>query len=293
MAAIHLATAPVSWGIMEERDSTYWPTWNQVLDEIAALDFNGTELGPYGFYPIDAAKLRDELAKRKLTLTSAFVPIGFFEEGRQAGDLKIARDTAKLLKALDCPYIVLADAMRPVGAPDPDAEAWNKAAKLMEALAVEFKNEMGMDTVFHLEAGSRLETPADMDKMAELTDPALVGICLDTGHHAYSDGDPRAAIAKYGKRIRYFHLKDLNPEIARRVKTEGLDFDTAVKQGIFPPIGTGKVDIAGVIDDIKKLGYEGWIVVEQDTLGTHDAQGRTPYEAVKISREYLRNTLGL
>ena len=293
MASIHLATAPVSWGIMEETDSTHWPTWQQVLDEIARLDFNGTELGPYGFYPTDPVQLRDELSRRSLTLTSAFVPVGLFEARRQESDIELARKVAGLLKALNCPYIVLADAMRPAGASDPTMDDWRSAARLMETLALEFRNDMGLDTVFHLEAGSRLETPAHMDLLAELTDPALIGICLDTGHHAYSDGDPRAAIAKYGKRIRYFHLKDLNKEIARRVKTEGLDFYTAVKQGIFPPIGTGSVDIAGVIDDIKQLGYEGWIVVEQDTLGTHDSAGRTPFEAVGVSRRFLRETLGL
>src|SRR5262249_14916404 len=118
---------------MEETDSTYWPTWKQVLDEIAALDFNGTELGPYGFYPTDPAQLRGELGKRNLTLTSAFVPVGLFEARRQEADIKLARDVAKLLKALDCPYIVLADAMRPAGAPDPTAEDWRSAAQLMES----------------------------------------------------------------------------------------------------------------------------------------------------------------
>jgi inosose dehydratase len=293
LTAIHLATAPVSWGIMEETDSTDWPTWKQVLDEIAALGFNGTELGPYGFYPTDPTQLKEELARRELTLTSAFVPVGLFEMRRQEGDIKLARDVAKLLKALDCPYIVLADAMRPAGEPEPDMAAWREAAQLMEALAREFRDEMALDTVFHLEAGSRLETPAHMDLLAELTDPALIGICLDTGHHAYSGGDPRAAIAKHGKRIRYFHLKDLNDSVAQRVKTEGLDFYSAVRQGIFPPIGTGSVDIRGVIDDIKTLGYEGWVVVEQDSLGTHDYAGRTPLEAVGISRQYLRDMLGL
>src|SRR5215470_6002649 len=127
---------------MEETDDTHWPTWQQVLDEIAQLGFSGTELGPYGFYPTDAAQLRDELAKRNLTLTSAFVPVGLFEERRQENDIKLARNVAKLLKALDCPYIVLADAMRPAGAPDPDMDAWRKAARLMEDLAREFRNDM-------------------------------------------------------------------------------------------------------------------------------------------------------
>jgi inosose dehydratase len=293
MAAIHLASAPVSWGIMEETDNTHWPTWDKVLDEISQLGFEGTELGPYGFYPTDPAQLRDELARRRLVLTSAFVPIGFFEPKRQDNDLKIARDTAGILHALKCPYIVLADSVRVPGETSgPDLEAWKRAAQLMESLAREFK-QLGLDTVFHLEAGSHLETPAHMDLLADLTDPALVGICLDTGHHAYSLGDPREALAKHGKRIRYVHLKDLNPDVAYRVREQGLDFYSAVRQGIFPPLGAGSVDIKGVVNDLKGMKYDGWIVAEQDTLDERDAAGRTPYEAVGISRQFLRDILGL
>ncbi len=293
MTKIHLASAPVSWGIMEETDNTHWPTWQKVLDEISQLGFEGTELGPYGFYPTDPAKLREELARRKLILTSAFVPVGLFEPKRQANDVKLARDTAGLLHALNCPYIVLADSVRAPGETvEPDMDAWKRAAQLMESLAKEFK-QIGLDTVFHLEAGSHLETPAHMDLLADLTDPALVGICLDTGHHAYSLGDPREALARHGKRIRYIHLKDLNPEVAYQVREQGLDFYTAVRRGIFPPLGAGTVDILGVVHDLKAMGYDGWIVAEQDTLDERDAAGRTPYEAVGISRQFLRDMLEL
>jgi inosose dehydratase len=293
MGVIHLASAPVSWGIMEETDSTHWPTWQKVLDDIHELGFEGTELGPYGFYPTDPKQLKDELSSRNLILTSAFVPVGLFEPRRQEADIKLAKQVADLLRALDCPYIVLADAVRPPNDTfEPDREAWTKAARLMESLAKDFK-KIGLDTVFHLEAGSHLETPAHMDLLAELTDPALIGICLDTGHHAYSGGDSRQALKKHGKRIRYIHLKDLNAEVARHVHDEGLDFYTAVRQGIFPPLGTGNVDIKGVIEDLKASGYQGWIVAEQDTLDPRDAKGRTPLQAVGISRRFLRETLGV
>src|SRR5258708_12272297 len=102
---IRLASAPVSWGIMEETDSTHWPTWQKVLDEIQQLGFDGTELGPYGFYPTDAGQLRDELAQRHLTLTSAFVPIGLFEPPRQQPDVELARKLPTLLLALHFPSI--------------------------------------------------------------------------------------------------------------------------------------------------------------------------------------------
>lgn len=290
MPTFRFASAPVSWGIMEETDDSHWPTWQQVLDEMCQIGFGGTELGPYGFYPTDPTVLKAELDRRNLILTSAFVPIGLFDPARQDADIQLAQKVAGLLKALNCPYIVLADSIRPAGTPDPTSPDWDKAARLMESLAREFK-QIGMDTVFHLEGGSRLETPAHMDLLASMTDPDLVGICLDTGHHAYSGGDPREALAKHGKRIRYVHLKDLNQSIAKRVQTEGLDFYTATKLGIFPPLGEGSVDIPGVLADLKALDYSGWIVTEQDLLGTHDAKGRTPFEAVSQSWRYLQGLL--
>lgn len=284
---IRFATAPVSWGIMEETDTSHGFTWDQVLDDIAALGFDGTELGPYGFYPTDPGQLKRELTARNLILTSAFVPVGFFEPERQSTDIELARSVAHLLHDLGCPFIVLADAIRPGGdTSEPSDEAWRNTARLMESLAREFKL-LGLDTVFHLEAGSHLETPAHMDLLADLTDPTLVGICLDTGHHAAASGDPRAAVARHNQRIRYVHLKDLKNAVRDRVQSQGLDFYTAVNLGIFPPLGLGDVDIAGVLDDLKAMGYDGWIVVEQDTLGARDSEGRTPFEAVGISRRYL------
>ena len=70
-------------------------------------------------------------------------------------------------------------------------------------------------------------------------------------------------------------------------------WDSAVRAGIFPPIGSGSVDVRGFLDDLKASGYQGWIVVEQDTLDERDAKGRTPLEAVGISRDFLRKTLGI
>ena len=79
MTAVHttlqLANAPVSWGIMEVKGWSPPIPYTRVMDEIAASGYSATELGPYGYYPTDAAKLRDELARRQLELTSAFVPL--------------------------------------------------------------------------------------------------------------------------------------------------------------------------------------------------------------------------
>ena len=75
---------------MEETETSVWPSPEQVLEEISAAGYDGTELGPYGYYPTEAQKLRGALASRGLTLTSAFVPLRWFQPDRLAGDIEAA-----------------------------------------------------------------------------------------------------------------------------------------------------------------------------------------------------------
>ncbi|OGB90674.1 MAG: hypothetical protein A3G35_19130 [candidate division NC10 bacterium RIFCSPLOWO2_12_FULL_66_18] len=291
--SIRVASAPVSWGILEETDNSHWPPSEQVMAEIRAAGFEGTELGPLGYYPTDIPELRAALARHQLTLTSAFVMIGLFEARRREADIAGARREAEILHALGCQFIVLADAMCPPGddAP-PSSAAWREATRLVENLAREFRS-LNLTTVFHLESDSHLKSPDDLDRLCRETDSDLIAICLDTGHHFYNGGDPRAAVKQYGHRIRYVHLKDVDPGVLARVRTEKLDFYTAVKAGVFTPLGLGQADIAGVVEDLKAQGYTGWFVVEQDLLTRRDAAGRTPLEAAKISRGFLREVAGI
>ena len=87
---IQIASAPVSWGVMEETDTSVWPTAAQVLQEIAAAGYDGTELGPYAYYPTEPQQLRATLSRQRLTLTSAFVPLRWFQPERlPAGNLEV------------------------------------------------------------------------------------------------------------------------------------------------------------------------------------------------------------
>jgi inosose dehydratase len=138
-----------------------------------------------------------------------------------------------------------------------------------------------------LEAGSYLATPDDQMRLCALADPDLVGICLDTGHYSYSFGNPRDAIRQYGRRIRYIHLKDVDPAVRERVASNGLDFYGAVRAGVFTPLGRGCAQIGDVVSDLLSAGYQGWLVAEQDVLMPL-AKGGTPFENARKSREFLR-----
>ena len=284
---IRLASAPVSWGVMEETDTSAWPPADQVLDEIAQAGYDGTELGPYGYYPTEATALRAAIGQRGLALTSAFVPLRWFEPERLPADAAALMEVARLLAALDCPFVVVADGMASPDAAEPGDAAWRVAAAAMEDVARDLAH-LGLRTVFHLEAGSHLATPDNQARLCALTDPDLVGICLDTGHYAYSFGDPQTAVREYGNRIRYVHLKDVDPAVRERVAREGMDFYTAVRAGIFTPLGQGCAGIAGVVAGLQSSGYTGWVVAEHDVL-MPIAGGRTPLENARASREFLRS----
>jgi len=67
-----IGTAPDSWGVWFPEDPQQ-TTWERFLDEATVAGYTRIELGPYGFLPTDPHQLRDELAKRDLTLTAGTI----------------------------------------------------------------------------------------------------------------------------------------------------------------------------------------------------------------------------
>src|ERR1700680_1996126 len=111
--AIKVASAPINWGIMEHVELPADYPFNRVLDEIKAAGYSGTELGPYGFLPADSAVLRDELAKRSLTLCSAFVDIELGNEAAHDAGLALVSRSATLIAEAGARLLVLSDKITP------------------------------------------------------------------------------------------------------------------------------------------------------------------------------------
>jgi len=298
--AIRVATAPVSWGVLEVEGWGPQKSYGEVLDEMVQAGYTGTELGPYGFLPTNTAELKAELQKRKLSLLGAFVPLPLPHAGQHEAAYQSAMEVARLLAGNGAPYMVLADAMDPArmavaGSVDEtrdgmDASAWDGAARLLTRVA-RSASELGLRCVFHHHAGTFVETPGEVDRLFALTDPDLLGLCLDTGHYFYGGGDPVECARKYGKRIRHLHFKDVRPAVLDAVRRDRVPYLEAIRMGVFCELGEGGVNLTGVIKELNAAGFDGWGVFEQDIDPTQP--GCNPVESATRSRSYLRRVAGI
>lgn len=300
---IKIANAPCSWGALEFdlEEKSEEIGFEQVLDEIKETGYIGTELGDWGYMPTDPNLLRTELDKRELELLGAFVPVALADKSSHAGGVDAALKVAELMynAGFQNAFIVLADdngsvpeRTRNAGRITPKMglleEQWKVYARGAEKIAKAVKDTYGIRTVFHHHCAGYVETPAEVDKLLGLTDPELLGLCLDMGHYAFGGGDPIEAVKKYGNRIWHVHFKDYSPGAARASKEAQGDYFDALKRGVFCELGKGAVDFNTITNLLKDMEYKDWIVVEQDILpGMGD-----PKNCAKANRDYIK-TLGL
>jgi inosose dehydratase len=298
---IRVGNAPCSWGVLEfDLPPAHAPA-AQVLDEMAAAGYVATELGDWGFLPTEPQTLADEIGRRRLALAGAFVPVALARADAQADGLRRALQTARLLRDAGSgdAFIVLSDdnatvphrtarAGRITAADGLDADEWDEFAARAAAIAAVVRDETGLRTVFHHHCAGYVETPEEIDALMSRTDPALLGLCLDTGHSMFGGGDPLVAIAKHAARFWHVHFKDCAREVAQRAREEGWDYHTAVGRGIFCELGRGMVPFADVRDALRLQNYDGWIIVEQDVLPGLGS----PAASAARNRDFLRR-LGL
>lgn len=295
---IQIGNAPCSWGALEFDLEGESAGYVQVLNEIKATGYTGSELGDWGFMPTDPAALKAELAARDLTLLGAFVPVLLKDPAAHQPGVDVAVRTARLLAdtAGKEPFIVLADdngkipqRTQNAGRVTPEMgltdTEWKIAADGIHAVARAVYRETGLRTVVHHHCAGYIETPAEIKKMLSLTDPQIVGLCLDTGHIQFGGGDPLKILQENASRVWHVHFKDCHPQIAAESRAQQWDYFASVSNGIFCELGQGAVDFPAIKAELDKLGYQGWIVVEQDVLPGMGA----PKASAQRNREYLKS----
>jgi len=298
---IQIANAPCSWGALEFELDGKFLDYQQVLDEMVQTGYAGTELGDWGFMPTDPAELKDVLSSKDLELLGAFVPVPLARAEAHDSGVELALKTAGLMydAGYTSAFIVLADengsvedrrinAGRITSVLGLNDEQWLTFALGADTVARAVRDTYGMRTVFHHHCGGYVETPLELEKLMELTNPELLGLCLDMGHYAFGGGDPVEALNKYYPRIWHVHFKDFDPRIGQDARENNYDYFESVEQGVFCELGFGNVKFQSIVSTLLDKGYDGWIVVEQDVL---PGMG-SPKECAENNRNYIKS-LGL
>lgn len=281
---IRVAGAPISWGVCEVPGWGHQMAPERVLDEMAAAGLAATEFGPDGFLPQDPGDRSALLAGHGLTAVGGFVPVVLHDSGRDPLP-EVRRALAGFVSART---LVLAAATGSDGydaRPELSEREWDTLLANLDRIAAQACAE-GVTATLHPHIGTMVEGP---DEVERVLTGSSVPLCLDTGHLLAGGNDPVALARRAADRIAHVHLKDVDAALAARVRAGDVTYTEAVRTGLYQPLGRGDVDISAITTALDAAGYDGWYVLEQDTvLDAEPAVGEGPLADVVASLAHLR-----
>jgi len=280
---ITVTCAPCCWGI-DDVKNPHLPAWERVFDEAAQAGFGGLELGPYGYMPLDVARVSDALNKRGLKIVAGTIFDNLVAPSNRENLLRQTDEICALIAALpkpeshggqrhEAPYLTVMDwghEARDYAAGHSDravrleTQAWRGMVGTIGAIAELARDKYGVRAVIHPHAGGHIEFADEIERIVSDVPAEVAGLCLDTGHTAYAGMDPVATLRRYWDRLDYIHFKDIDPKVFDEVMGERIRFFDACAKGVMCPIGSGNINYAGIRALLTELGYGGYITIEQE-----------------------------
>jgi inosose dehydratase len=292
---VQLAIAPIGWTNDDLPELGGNIPFEQCVSEMALAGFTGCEVG--NKYPRDPAVLNKHLALRGLTICNAWFssflttkPYAEVEEAFIKHRDFLHSVGARVIGAAEQGYSIQGCQNLPIFAAKPNFTdgAWKHLCSGLNRLG-ERAAEKGMLLTYHHHMGTGVQTSSEIDRLMDGTDPERLGLLYDTGHLVFSGDDHLAVLRKWKDRIKHVHLKDVRMDILSRVKDRKLSFLTAVQEGVFTVPGDGDIDFVPVFEELKKVQYSGWWVVEAE----QDPALANPLEYAIKARRYIRDKAGI
>jgi len=283
-----IAGAPISWGVCEVPGWGYQLQPSAVLTEMRQIGLAATEFGPDGFLPATPDGKAQTLADHGLHGLGGFTPVVLYRP--DVDPAPVVNQVLDGFEAVGAKVLVLSADSGMVGydaRPDLDSVGWATLLANLDRLA-ELAAARGVKAVLHPHVGTMIEKPDEVQRVLE---NSSISLCLDTGHLLIGGTDPAALTRQAPDRIAHTHLKDVDASLAKRVQAGELTYTEAVREGMYRILGQGDVDIAGVIRELESHGYDGWYVLEQDTILLDKPTGAGPVDAVEASANCCRSVL--
>lgn len=289
--SFRLGFAPITWNNEDLRDELGPAVpYTTVLDEITAAGYQATELGD-GF-PREPAQLRSALLDRQLSLPSAWCGLRFFDVSAEE-DMAHTRSICGLLKALGASFVNLADqgsaerkavAGRATEGPQLGTAEWDQLAQRVRQ-AAEVARSYGLQPLFHAHAGTWVETRSELEELLGRVPVSELKLVWDVGHALYGGIDPIDVVRCHPARIAYIHLKDVDGNVLSELRAARLGFEDGIRKRVFTEVGCGLLDVGGLLEALRGIGYDGWLMVEQDSSWL------APAQSARASRNFLRTLL--
>jgi inosose dehydratase len=279
-----IAGAPISWGLCEVPGWGYQLQPHRVLSEMQGLGLVATEFGPPGFLADEAESRVAQLAEYGLGAVGGFHVAVLHDPGHDpVPGVDAFIDDCLAAKA---GMVVLAAGTGQVGydaRPELDETGWQTLLANLDRIA-DHAASRGVEASLHPHMGTMIESGGETLRVIE---GSHIGLCVDTGHLAAAGCDPGEVVAAHPARVRHVHLKDVDLALARRVVDGSLTFADAVRAGLFVPLGSGSVDVTGIVDILEGAGYQGWYVLEQDVMLPEEPHGDGPVADVRQCLAFL------
>ncbi|MGC5565978.1 sugar phosphate isomerase/epimerase family protein [Streptomyces sp. FR-108] len=283
-----IAGAPISWGVCEVPDWGYQLTPERVLKEMREVGLAATEFGPEGFLPGEPTAMAQVLAHHDLQAVGGFTPLLLHVPGHDP--LPEVDTLLESYAASGAGVLVLSAVTGQDGydsRPELDADGWKLLLSNLDRLTA-LAAERGVQAVLHPHVGTMVENGEEVQRVLE---HSAISLCLDTGHLLIGGTDPAELTRQAPERIAHTHMKDVDAALAAKVRSGRLSYTDAVRDGMYRPLGAGDVDVRAIVSHLGARGYDGWYVLEQDTILTDEPAGKGPVDDVWSSAEFLRSVL--
>jgi inosose dehydratase len=287
-AEAKVAGAPISWGVCEVPGWGYQLGPDQVLAEMREVGLTATEFGPDGFLPTQPDAMTRVLDHHGLQAIGGFTPLLLHVAAHDP-----VPEVERLLQGYDASGAEVLVLSAVTGAegydsrPVLDDDEWMVLLSNLDRLA-ELAATHRVRAVLHPHVGTMIETG---EEVRQVLDGSWISLCLDTGHLLIGGTDPAELARQAPERIAHIHFKDVDARLARRVQDGRLTYTQGVREGMYRPLGSGDVDVPAIVGSLRARGYDGWYVLEQDTILTEEPRGEGPVADVWASAEDLRSIL--
>jgi inosose dehydratase len=164
---------------------------------------------------------------------------------------------------------------------------WNRVGELAAA--------SGVGVALHYDCLGVVHSAEELSGLLAETDPALVGLALDTAELTIGGIDPVAFYEQHADRVTHVHLKDtLYADTGEEYLMPGAE-TTMLRGGAgrrierwFFELGTdgGLVDVKAFVGALRERQFPGWVVVESD-------HGGNPAELAMLNSWYLQHELSV